>query len=325
MTAASLSYWVTRRMLSATRPILGPVSRAVAARYPNQVARITARATRRLSRSRRETAQKAALYLARRAPTNIPPVQGDHFGVTYRLNLRDNVQRDLYYLGGYEQALLSFLADEVRPGDVFVDVGAHIGTIALPMARLVAPDGAVIAFEPALDTAADLERNALRNGIVGLTVVGSALGVRAGQATLRESESKLYHAADMGVRSLHGAGRPIAEVPVISFDEWVTEARIRRLDLVKIDVEGSEYDVLRGMQKSIRAYGPRLLVIEVVPAHLERSGASPQLVEEFLNNEGYQAHGPAISTIATRRVGPYWPNAILRLDPRRSGRSQGSP
>ena len=268
--------------------------------------------TRRLAAIPQSTCQKAAIYLARRAPRKVASVSARYLGVAFNLDLRDNLQRDLYYLGRYENDLLDFLLREIRAGDVFVDIGAHIGTFALPVARRLAGTGCVIAFEPAPDTAAALERNARENGIECVTVVCSALGPVPTIAHLRESSSGNYSPQDRGVRSLHGEGRVVADVPVIPFDKWAAEFKPPSIDVVKIDVEGSEYGVLEGMQESLQRYQPRLIVIEVVEGHLSRSGVSAAQLEALASTSGYRAHGPRISELASSRVGPFWPNAVLR-------------
>lgn len=303
---------VARALLHLTRPLLRPPLHALVDRHPKLMAHIAAMITRRLALSPYGTSQKAAIYLARRAPRNVTSVRGRYLGVTFQLDLRDNLQRDLFYLGSYEKDLLDFLLDEVRAEDVFVDIGAHIGTFALPVARRLAGAGRVIAFEPAADTAALLKQNASENGIDCLEVVRAALGSVTTTGRLRESASGNYLRQDLGVRSLHGTGRVVAEVPVIPFDKWVAGSMPERLDIVKIDVEGSEYEVLEGMRETLRTYRPRLLIVEVVERHLERSGASSTRLEDLVTDEGYRAHGPRITEIASSRVGPFWPNAVLR-------------
>lgn len=307
-----VGFRVARALIHLTRPVLSPPARVLAVRFPYGTARIIALATRRLAASSQSTSQKAAIYLARRAPRNVAFVRTTYLGIDFHLDLRDNLQRDLYYLGSYEADLLQYLLEEIRSGDVFVDIGAHIGTFALPIAHRLAEGGRVIAFEPAADTAAALEQNARSNRIDCLTIVRSALGSVAETGQLRESPSPAYLAQDMGVRTLHGSGQLVSEVPVIPFDMWAAESSLERIDIVKIDVEGSEYEVLAGMRASLEKYRPRLLIVEVVRGHLERSGASVELLESLVAKCGYQADGPQIPEIASSRVGPFWPNVMLR-------------
>jgi hypothetical protein len=107
-------------------------------------------------------------------------------GLRLELDLRDNLQRALYATGTYEPALVRFLRDELRRGDVMVDVDAHIGVHALTAAARLRRlgGGAVVAFEPAHDSASKLRAAAARNRLQ-LTVVEVALGAEPGTADLR--------------------------------------------------------------------------------------------------------------------------------------------
>jgi FkbM family methyltransferase len=153
-----------------------------------------------------------------------PPVQVRRLGLRLELDLRDNLQRALYATGTYEPALVRFLRDELRRGDVMVDVGAHIGVHALTAAARLRRlgGGAVVAFEPAQDSASKLRATVARNRLQ-LTVVEVALGAEPGTADLRADPA--YDAADAGVRSLHGRGPRVQSVPVTTFDAWAGSDR----------------------------------------------------------------------------------------------------
>jgi FkbM family methyltransferase len=309
----NVSSAVAKLVLRITEPILSPVFARAAERHPLEAAKATARVTRLLTRMPSTTGRQVAIYLGRRAPRNTVATAKSN-GIDFVLDLRDNLQRDLFYLGDYEGELLSFLLAELRPGDVFIDVGAHIGMYALPAARRVGRTGRVFAFEPSLDTAACLEQNASRNDIENLVIVATALGAAPGTAELRASDSSNYLPEDAAVRSLHGEGPVLARVPVTSFDEWARTEGVNRIDAVKIDVEGSEHNVLRGMRSSLDALRPRILIVEIVAAHLRRAHVTPQMLAEELDALGYHTEGPEISEIASKHVGRFWPNAVLRRD-----------
>jgi hypothetical protein len=100
-----------------------------------------------------------------------PLVRACRLGLDLDLDLRDNLQRTLFYTGTYEPGLLNFLHGELRRGDVVVDVGAHIGVHALTMARRLGRlgGGRLIAFEPAQDSAAKLRAAAARNRLAVAT------------------------------------------------------------------------------------------------------------------------------------------------------------
>jgi hypothetical protein len=103
--------------------------------------------------------------LPERWSAEAPLVRSRRLGLDLQLDLRDNLQRTLFYTGTYEPGLLGFLHDQLRCGDVAVDVGAHIGVHALTMARRLDQlgGGRVLAFEPAQDSAAKLRAAATRN------------------------------------------------------------------------------------------------------------------------------------------------------------------
>ena len=212
-------------------------------------------------------------------------------GLRLELDLRDNLQRALYATGTYEPALVRFLRDELRRGDVMVDVGAHIGVHALTAAaRLRRLGGAVVAFEPAHDSASKLRAAAARDRLQ-LTVVEVALGAEPGTADLRADPA--YDIADAGVRSLHGRGPRVQTVRVTTFDAWAAEARLERVDLVKLDVEGAELEALRGMAGALGRRWPAL-VVEVKQRVLERAGVAGDEVREYLDRLGYQSTGQVL-------------------------------
>jgi FkbM family methyltransferase len=305
-------FTVARSILRVGRPVLRPVLRPLSVRYPRATARAVAPITRALSRIPGATSQKAATYLVRHSPRDVRAIRGRYLGLTFDLDLRDNVQRDLFYLGRYEPELVKFVLRELQPGDVFVDVGAHIGSYSLPAARRVGRTGRVIAFEPDPDTASVLARNRKANGITSLTIASVGLGSHRSTTSLRGSESEAYLPEDAGVRTIHGKGPIVGEVDIVPFDDWATQNSIGRIDVIKIDVEGNEYAVLTGMLGSLQTYSPRLLIIEVVAGHLRRAGVTPLMLEKLLRQEGYRPDGPSVTQIGLRRVGLFWPNAVLR-------------
>src|SRR3954454_10270370 len=86
-----------------------------------------------------------------------PRLRARRLGLDLELDLRDNLQRTLWFTGTYEPGLVRTLHDELEPGDVFVDVGAHVGVHALSAARRLRDlggGGRVIAFEPTDDSSA---------------------------------------------------------------------------------------------------------------------------------------------------------------------------
>lgn len=165
----------------------------------------------------------------------------------------------------YEKDLAQFLRERIRPGDVCLDVGAHIGVYAMQIARWVGPRGRVIAFEPNPGTAPILRRHIRMNDLGGVvTVEETALGRAAGSASL-------FGVAGSGLSRLGAPnpsavdGAPGAAVAVGTVDAYCANHGVDP-DWMLIDVEGLEFEVLSGAADTIRRRGPRLsIVVEIHP------------------------------------------------------------
>jgi FkbM family methyltransferase len=216
------------------------------------------------------------------------------WGVWFDLNLNDNVQRAFYYTGWYERPFLRFLRDELQADDTYIDVGAHVGIDAAFVAE-VARAGRVVAFEPAPDTVAVLRSSV--GQLDNVDVIPVALGDAAGTVTLRANPK--WHLEDAATRSRFGVGPPVCQAQLVRFDDWATD--LARMDVVKIDVEGGELDVLKGMLHSLRRLRPRVVAVELYGPHLAAARTTEGEIVELLTDLGYRRD---------RTIGD---NAIFRL------------
>ena len=179
--------------------------------------------------------------------------------------------QDLYFKGEvYEPATTAALLEVLDEGDTFVDVGANHGYYSLLAAARVGPRGRVAAFEPNPGVAGALREQVARNGFERVVEVRECALVDHAAGSL-----PLYLSAfpwNDGLSSLvynpdaHGgdAGRPPAAVPVpaSTFDAWAAERPGGRAALVKIDVEGAEEAVIRGMDRVLRTAPPLRIICE---------------------------------------------------------------
>jgi FkbM family methyltransferase len=229
-----------------------------------------------------------------------PRVEVRRLGLDLELDLRDNLQRTLWFTGTYEPGLLRALTAELRPGDVFVDVGAHVGVHSLTAARRLRElgGGRVIAFEPTDDSSAAVRLAAARNDLP-VEVVRAGLGEADGMIELRGDPR--YGAADAGVRSQFGEGDVVATAPLLAFDGWAERNRLDRLDVVKIDIEGAEILALRGMRESLKRLRPRLLAIEVKDVVMQRGPGDEASLHAVLADCGYTAAGSPERHVAVFR------------------------
>ncbi len=97
----------------------------------------------------------------------------------------------------------------------------------------------------------------------------------------------MFDRDDASTRSRFNAGEVVYEAAVASFDDWAQSHDIRRIDIVKIDVEGSEYDVLLGMAASIATHRPRSVVVELQKRRLDQAGRDVDDVLCMMRAGGY--------------------------------------
>jgi FkbM family methyltransferase len=143
------------------------------------------------------------------------------------------------------------------PGDVLYDVGANIGFFVLIGARLVGPGGRVVAFEPVTENVAAIRSNAELNELANIDVVERAAGAARGLERLLRVEDLSWSRLES--RGSHPGTLESVEVEVVPIDELVRSGELPPPTVVKIDVEGSEVDVLRGMAETIEQHRPAIV------------------------------------------------------------------
>ena len=188
-------------------------------------------------------------------------------------------------LGRTERPLLEWFSKQVRPGDTWIDVGAHYGYTAFALARFVGTEGRVFAFEPVAMTAGCVDQGRSLNGFAQLTVLPLGLGAAP---TLEMRRLPLTRGmADATIAE--AGGQESVEVPFVGFD-WLWP-RVHRgnaaIHGIKIDVQGMELDVLSGMRDTLRQWRP-LVVLEL------HTGVSRQRILDLLNEAGYSGQAIAI-------------------------------
>ena len=198
-------------------------------------------------------------------------------GLRWVLNPSDYPHRELFWLGESDRWDLLHSRRFVKPGAVIFDVGANFGYYGLMLAEGLGRDCDVHAFEPTEETFARLTRHVAMNRMECVHAHRLALSDAPGTASMQGRDG------NSGAAFVDPGG---GEVRVTTLDAFVAEQGIRRLDFVKIDVEGFEERVLRGADRALRELRPTLL-LEIQPMTLERASSSvPQLVE-LLTARGY--------------------------------------
>ncbi len=171
-------------------------------------------------------------------------------GLRFQFDLRQDTQA---WRGLYEQPLQKWLSQYVKPGDICLDIGGAEGYFALLMAKLSGPLGAVHSFEPS-GNIKHIQQNFALNPDVPL-------------ANLMVYEAFVGAEEDVPTKT-------------VSIDSLVEAGKIATVDVVKIDVDGSEVDVLNGMARTLKRFHP-CLFIETHSRELQEQ------VSEIAKQHGY--------------------------------------
>jgi FkbM family methyltransferase len=210
-------------------------------------------------------------------------------GVRLFVDLSDHVIGLNIVRGGYEREEVAFVRGLLRPGDVALDVGAHIGFFTMQMAALVGANGRVVAFEP-MDRNADLLERSIEENHFGGRVLfyRAAVGAASGEATLTFAAETLNTGGAYLLRPGTSAlsGNVEKPVRVVALDATDLPRPVR---FVKMDVEGAEPLVVRGAEGLLQSDRPTILS-ELHPTQLERaSGVSPDAFLAQMRALGYRA------------------------------------
>jgi FkbM family methyltransferase len=209
-------------------------------------------------------------------------------GFRMAVDVNEYIQRRLFYRchEPHEARLVRRL---LRPGDVIVDIGAHIGFFTLIGAAQVGTAGRVHAFEPVPANFTTLERNVRRNGIQNVTLNRVAVTDRSGRVTLGLDAERLVgkSTGDFTIGGAFGA----VEAPAVSLDAYLERiGESRPLRLVKMDVEGLEPQVLAGAERTLAEMPPHAVLFEQNAELLGRRGHPADAVVTILEGHNYDLY-----------------------------------
>jgi len=191
-------------------------------------------------------------------------------GNVVKIDLEDRIQR-LMWGAAYEPHVKRCLSVLLRPGDVFVDVGAHIGYFSLLAACLVGPTGKVFAFEADSEVFRRLRSNGSKFSC--LTSYPKVVWQRSGQVSF----SNAHQPGETGwgkVADVQNDGN-VVMVESVSLDDWHETVDRVPVRLLKIDAEGSEPFILDGARKLM--FGARPYVIAELNDELLRGTGHSQM------------------------------------------------
>jgi FkbM family methyltransferase len=205
-------------------------------------------------------------------------------GYKMYLDPAEYFQLELLVLGPQEPLTLGLIDQLIHEGDAIIDVGAHVGTHALRAARASGPLGRVYTFDPQPSNIDLVCRNANANNLQNIVAVCAAVGARNGFVRLnlqRESDR-----ARLSLRLHNPNNLPVRfEVPIRRLDSFMVANSIDEVALLKIDTEGYELEVLRGLGEQIT--NCRNIVFEMLEGDSEDERMA---VCDLLSAAGFELH-----------------------------------
>lgn len=245
--------------------------------------------------------QKCWLYFSRRLPVGmkgkarvsrlflgnlldskdivVHDLQGFSFVVP---SLRETIAFHLLIDGIYEPKTMCVLADCLREGSVFVDVGANIGVFSVPLSRKVGSSGRVLAVEASPAILPYLNGNVKRNDCLNVDVAAFAAHETEGVMPFFEAPPTSFGMGSLSPQFVDS----VVNVRTRTLDGWLAEMKPRRVDAIKVDVEGLEASVFKGASKLLKAKNAPLIVFEFDETRV--AGGRPDEAQHCLMEYGYR-------------------------------------
>ncbi len=204
-------------------------------------------------------------------------------GINYQLNLSDIVDWFIYF--GFKELSRQNLYDLTNENDCVIDIGANIGDVTMHCSEKVGKGGEIHSFEPDPVNFERLKTNLHLNNFSNITINKFGLGFEIGNCYIANVDS---HNQGMNrIVNPTSNTNNLSQVQMTTLDIYIKEKGLEKVDLIKIDVEGFEFNVLKGSKEVLDSYHPTLF-IELDDENLIEQGSSAKELLEFLEVRNYE-------------------------------------
>ena len=190
------------------------------------------------------------------------------------------------HYGTYEKSEAKVMEEKIKGGNIVVDVGANIGLHTLNMARIVGNTGQVFAFEPDPSNFKILGKNVKVNNYKNIILEQKAVGDKHGRATL-------YQAVNPGMHRIFPQTKAKGQVQVelTSLDKYFIDSNlVDKINFLKIDVEGLEFSVLKGMENILKNNKKIKILFEFMPKNIMEADFIPIELLDYLTSNGFKLY-----------------------------------
>lgn len=193
-----------------------------------------------------------------------------------------------YFEPDYELNNINFINNYISPGMKVIDIGAHIGLLSVVIARKTGPNGKVYSFEPTPSTHALLKQTIAINGLENVVFPQTqAVSDKKGVTHFYVTDIAAHNSNSLANNKRNYGNEHAIEVPLISVDEFAQEKAIDKIDFIKIDAEGAEFSVLKGLTHTIQHFRPKM-ILALHPAAIVNFGDSLGAIWDFIQQHGYK-------------------------------------
>lgn len=189
----------------------------------------------------------------------------------------ESVLGQIRQTGEYEPHVVGLIARVIASDAIVLDIGANVGALALVFADLAA-NGRVFAFEASTLSYELLQRAIRRNGASNIEAVHRAVFNESGLSLTFTTTSSFLAGSHLGSETANEG--TVDRVETVTIDDWVRTRHLARVDVVKIDIEGSELSALSGARETLSRFAPDLLIeCNAIVMRRFRSGSATELFD----------------------------------------------
>ncbi|MGI0073092.1 MAG: FkbM family methyltransferase [Nitrosotalea sp.] len=223
--------------------------------------------------------------------SNLPFLIKWLLGLRLYIYPKDENTRVIYLTGYYEPNEFKILDKLLKQGMSFLDAGANMGLYTIFASRKVGKSGLVIAIEPSSREFERLRANVKINQLKNVQMIQAAISLKEGEADLLVANDDHVGHNTLGNFAYDDVILKQKErVIVKTIDGIVSKLNLPRLDIIKMDIEGSEFFALQGAEKTLKHFKP-ILMIELFNQSLKPQGCDTDMIFHFLTSLGYIIYG----------------------------------